>query len=287
MGCGENIRQAECELKYKTRVGKEFVFLQFAWDSWEYGSPDAPRAGQFFMIKPRRTGVFLGRPISCAYLNQDGAGFLVARRGAGTRDLCDMVLGEKADLIGPLGNAWTDFLPETRFEEEWKNVPFGEKPPGFKPILLVAGGIGIAPMTALLHENKFTGRPRDFAMIYGLRTEQDDLRWEEQILGIFRLHPRDMTWVTEDGSYGRKGRVTDFLEPEKYSEVCACGPEPMLKAVAEKCAAAGVRCLVSLERRMACGVGACLGCTVVTKTGNRRCCADGPIFDASEVIFDG
>jgi len=91
--------------------------------------------------------------------------------------------------------------------------------------------------------------------------------------------------ATEDGSAGLKGSVVDFLEPEKHSAVCACGPEPMMRAVAKKCADAGVPCFVSLERRMACGVGACLGCAVETAKGNRRCCADGPVFRAEEVFF--
>ena len=92
--------------------------------------------------------------------------------------------------------------------------------------------------------------------------------------------------ATENGKEGLKGRIPDFLEAEKYSAVCACGPEPMLKAVAEKCKKAGTPCFISLERHMACGAGACLGCTVKTINGNRRCCADGPIFNAEEIIFE-
>ena len=97
--------------------------------------------------------------------------------------------------------------------------------------------------------------------------------------------------ASENGKTGHKGRIPDFFEPEQYAAVCACGPQAMLKAVAVKCKNAGVPCFVSLEQRMACGVGACLGCTVKTINGNKglqnqRCCADGPIFNADEVIFD-
>jgi NAD(P)H-flavin reductase len=93
----------------------------------------------------------------------------------------------------------------------------------------------------------------------------------------------ELILATEDGSEGRKGLVLDFFEPQKYAVVCACGPIAMLKAAAVKCRAANVPCFVSMEARMACGVGACLGCTVKTAKGSRRCCADGPIFRAEDV----
>ncbi|MDR3248072.1 MAG: dihydroorotate dehydrogenase, partial [Treponema sp.] len=76
-----------------------------------------------------------------------------------------------------------------------------------------------------------------------------------------------------------------FVDYQDYAAVFACGPTPMLKAVAEKSKAAGVPCFISMEARMACGAGACLGCTIATTGGNRRCCADGPIFPAEEVLF--
>ena len=92
--------------------------------------------------------------------------------------------------------------------------------------------------------------------------------------------------ATEDGSEGYKGFITDFLELKRYAAVCACGPLPMLKTVGAMCGKAGLPCFVSMERRMACGLGACLGCTVKTINGNKRCCADGPIFPAGELHFD-
>jgi NAD(P)H-flavin reductase len=100
------------------------------------------------------------------------------------------------------------------------------------------------------------------------------------------LAARALILSTEDGSQGVKGRILDFFNPSGYSGVFACGPEPMLKAVRRACIAYGVQCYISLERKMACGVGACLGCTVRTTLGNRRCCVDGPIFYAGEVIFE-
>lgn len=252
--------------------------LEFDWDGPE------PRAGQFFMARPRSPDVFMGRPLSVMSWvpsrpprGEGSLVFLVAPRGRGTRELVRMrpraylfvggaADGERAEITGPLGNAWTDFLGR----------------PSDGPVALVGGGVGIAPLVALMGENRIGDLGYGLKLHAGFATDPRDAL--DAGAGIGAL--RDAIVATEDGTLGLKGRIPDFLEPEKYAAVCACGPEPMMKAVAEKCAAASVPCFVSMERRMACGVGACLGCTVKTSKGNRRCCADGPIFDAAEVIFD-
>jgi NAD(P)H-flavin reductase len=251
----------------------------------EYSSrtAPAPKAGQFFMIKPKRSAVFLGRPISVASLESDTVRFLIARRGRGTQELASMQIGEEAELIGPLGNAWTDFLSKIILPSG--NSPV-EKNGAGKPVALIGGGIGIAPLLALIGESGY-----NFDLYAGFRTGFKSMEEKAALFGPAFSGNGEIIIATEDGKEGLKGRIPDFLEPEKYAAVCACGPEPMLKAVAAKCKvgaanAAKVPCFVSLERRMACGVGACLGCTVKTVNGNRRCCADGPIFNADEVIFD-
>jgi len=285
-------RSARCELIYNDFISKDIFRLVFIWPESAQGRSAAPKAGQFFMIKPERSAVFLGRPISVAdwqpavkdnsrirkklrgnkspyqmyltekYLDSDTVTFLIARRGRGTLELAAMRTGEAAELTGPLGNAWADFLPKA-----------GK---GTIPVALVGGGIGLAPLSALLREEPpgYT-----FDLYAGFRTGF-------ALLGMVFSGTGNIIIATEDGKTGHKGLIPDFLEPEKYAAVCTCGPEPMLKAVAAKCRAASVPCFVSLERRMACGVGACLGCTVRTVNGNRRCCADGPIFNAEDVIFD-
>ena len=286
-----------CELIYNTPINNEIFRLDFIWTG------SAPKAGQFFMIKPKRSAVFLGRPISVArwataatdsdfirrkargkktphqryltgkYLESDTVTFLIAQRGQGTQELAAMYQGEEAELIGPLGNVWTDFLPA--------------KKNGDKPIALIGGGIGLAPLNALLCETQLQEAPEyTFDLYAGFRTGFRTQEEKFALLGAAYLETNKIIIATENGKDGHKGRIPDFLEPEHYAAVCACGPEPMLKAVAAKCKAAGVPCFVSLERRMACGAGACLGCTVKTINGNRRCCADGPIFKADEVIFD-
>ena len=285
------MEHASCELIRNESVNGELFSLEFAWKGL------LPKAGQFFMIRPKRSGVFLGRPIGAAHwlefpdepvINEywhkvyelekpggiNGAiTFFIAMRGKGTRELSDMSVrsqarpGEEAELIGPLGNAWTDFLPPAESL-------------GGKPVALISGGVGFAPLVALSSEDPGHG----FDLYAGFKTDPRGKRNEDL---FSRAAYKTVTVATEDGTLGQKGRITDFLEPEKYAAVCTCGPEPMMKAVAEKCAAADVPCFVSLERRMACGVGACLGCAVKLAARTCRCCADGPIFDAREVIFDG
>jgi NAD(P)H-flavin reductase len=249
-----------CELVNTNSFNGAIFRVDFAW------SGPAPRAGQFFMVKPKRSSVFLARPISVAGWRPASAvvTFLAAKRGAGTAELADLRPGETAELTGPLGNAWIDFLPG-----------------GKKPIALVSGGVGIAPLAALI------GELPDYAfhLYAGFKSGFQSREEKAAILGAAR-EPVKLVIATEDGSDGLQGRIPDFLEPEQYSCVCACGPEAMLKAVAARCKAAHIPCAVSLERRMACGVGACLGCTVPTINGSRRCCADGPVFHAEEIFFD-
>jgi NAD(P)H-flavin reductase len=256
------------ELIRRIPINSEIFRLVFAWPGENRSPRDTvPKAGQFFMIKPQRSAVFLARPISVAQWQDNTLTFLIALCGKGTQELALMQSGEKAELIGPLGNAWADFLPSV-------------KNSGNKPIALVGGGIGLAPLNAL------PGEESDyvFDLYAGFRTGFRNAEEKTALLGA--AGAANIIIATEDGREGLKGRIPDFLEPEKYAAVCACGPQPMLKAVAEKCKIAGVPCFISLERRMACGVGACLGCTVKTVNGNRRCCADGPVFKAEEVIFD-
>jgi len=254
------------ELIDNTSINDEIFRLDFVWKN------TPPKAGQFFMVKPKRSAVFLARPISVARFESDTVRFLIARRGGGTLELAALRPGDEAELIGPLGNTWADFLSAVKNGND-------------KPIALIGGGIGLAPLQALLYEKT----EYRFDLYAGFRTGFKNQDEKAALLGPADHKASNIIIATEDGTEGLKGRVPDFLEAGKYAAVCACGPQPMLKAVAAKCAAmgaAGVPCFISMERRMACGTGACLGCTVKTANGNRRCCIDGPIFKAEEVIFD-
>ncbi len=246
-----------------------------------------PKPGQFFMLRPVRSSVFLGRPISVAGADAnsgadanpgadadlgadanpgadaDGGGcalrFIIAERGRGTAELIALRAGDEVELSGPLGNTW----PEEASAQSAHR----------KPIALVGGGIGIAPL--LFFATTLPAGSYDFYA--GFRSKS---------YGLEGLEARTTVVATEDGCEGCTGRIPDFIEGADYSAVYACGPEAMLRAVVQVCESAGTPCWLSLERRMACGVGACLGCTVATKAGNRRCCVDGPVFSSQEVIFD-
>ncbi|MDR2403256.1 MAG: dihydroorotate dehydrogenase electron transfer subunit [Spirochaetaceae bacterium] len=245
----QNRECRRCKLAKKESLDGGLLILSFAW------SGPVPRAGQFFLMRPLRTRVFLARPISLFGSTSGGfLRFLIALRGRGTEDLAAMGRGEEAELTGPLGNAWGDMA-----------LPAG---PG--PVALVGGGIGIAPLAA-------------FAAELAEGTFDFYAGFKSRPFGLEGLSRKPVI-ATEDGSEGSCGRIPDFMDPAGYRAVYACGPEPMLQAVAASCSVAGVPCFVSLERRMACGVGACLGCTVETAGCNRRCCADGPIFSAGEVF---
>ena len=249
-----------CNLADYSPVNREYFILSFLWNG------QAPKAGQFFMIKPYRTSVFLARPISVCEYNETKniVKFLIARRGRGTEELSLLEIDERVQLTGPLGNAWEIFLPEKG------------------NAALIGGGAGIAPLAALVREKP----DYNFHFYAGFKCGFCEKEEKEAMLGS-ASYAKKLIIAAEDGINALGGRIVDFLfEPEKYDAVFACGPLSMLKAVKEKCDKCGVPCYVSLERRMACGAGVCLGCTVRTVKGNRRCCTDGPIFPTGELIFD-
>jgi NAD(P)H-flavin reductase len=178
--------------------------------------------------------------------------------------------GDEAELTGPLGRGWDEFY-----------APFRGS-----PIALVGGGIGTAPLNCFAAELD----QGSFDFYAGFRTGFTGEAEQEALVGQGLSRARELILAAEETGDGegrfRHGRIPGFLNPARYAAVFACGPEAMLRAVAASCGDAGTPCFMSLERRMACGVGACLGCTVQTTGGNRRCCADGPIFRAGELIFE-
>jgi NAD(P)H-flavin reductase len=180
-----------------------------------------------------------------------------------------MRAGDKAEISGPLGNAWSEFFSQKK-----------EK----KPVALIGGGVGVAPLNALASELK----EHSFDFYAGFKQGFKTFEEQYEVL-VSAVHTAaNLVLAAEEGGKQewKRGRITDHFDPAAYSGVYACGPEAMLKVVAEKCKAAGTPCFISMEKHMACGAGACLGCTVKTIHGNRRCCADGPIFNAEEIIFE-
>jgi dihydroorotate dehydrogenase electron transfer subunit len=163
--------------------------------------------------------------------------------------MAELSPGAQVSVLGPLGNGFA--------------VPDG-------PATLVGGGSGIASLYELA-----AARPHDLRVLLGGRTRADILGLEDfEKLGV------ELSLATDDGSLGRRGLVTDLLEPRAGETVYACGPLGMMQRARELASAARARCLVSLENNMACGFGVCLGCVVKTPAGFRYVCTHGPVFDA-------
>lgn len=231
------------------------------------------RAGQFVMIKAGPSAEPpLRRPFSILAVDPDRETFtlFVKAVGEGTRALCALREGERAQCLAPLGCAFTP------------------PPPGTEAVM-VAGGYGIAPFRLFSEElRRASRRGRVF---YGGRTLADlQLRDGFAPLGV------PLVPATEDGSLGARGRVTVPLEAYLDGrpgpvKLYACGPDPMLRAVARLAEARGLPAEVSLDPWMGCGIGTCLGCVVLVRpaVGSRpkyRCaCTEGPVFDAATVVW--
>jgi dihydroorotate dehydrogenase electron transfer subunit len=238
------------------------------------GVGGAMRPAQFFMIGVPGNDVLLRRPFSVCGLPgtfDDGTPgtlqVLYRVYGRATTLLASLKKGARLDVLGPLGRGF-------------------EPPADEAEIVVVAGGIGSAPFPAFLKELARSGRKA--SMIYGARSVH-----ELPLLDWFETHAERVTVTTDDGSAGTKGLVTLPLAPLLKSgrklHLYACGPNPMLKAVARLAVEAGVRCDLSLEAPMACGFGVCLGCVVPVKDGGEtrfeRVCVEGPVMPASRMAW--
>lgn len=215
--------------------------------------------GQFVQISVPADAGFLRRPLGIAEVSRtEGWIRLIYRQvGRGTEGLASAETGTSVSVLGPLGRGFYT---------------------GLEHPLLVGGGMGLTPLLffAAAHSNA--------SVLMGGRT-REEVFWEE----IYRPHVRECFVTTDDGSYGTQGFVTTLLpkllKDGAYDGVAVCGPPVMMERVAAIAAEYGVSCEVSLEKRMACGLGACLSCAVDTKSGRRKVCKDGPVFPAGEVYY--
>lgn len=219
--------------------------------------------GQFVEVRVDGTShTFLRRPISINYVDRDRneLWLLVATVGDGTRRMAEMQPGELLNCVLPLGNGFTP-------------AKSGEK------ILLVGGGVGVAPLLYMGAEMQKAGFEPTFLL--GARSAKDLL-----MLPLFKRYGR-VFMTTEDGSEGEKGFVTNhsLLRQEHFDRISTCGPTPMMKAVARYARQAGIDCEVSLENLMACGVGACLCCVEKTTEGNLCVCKEGPVFNVNRLLW--
>ncbi len=242
----------------------------------------APEPGQFFMLRARPSSVLLGRPISVYRSASGQVTFLILKKGRGTEELCALRSGDELDLLGPIGNRFV--LPADLVANALVSSSVLPASPSQAPrVALIGGGIGVAPVAGFsffLDNGSFDFYASFRSTPYGLDGIAD--------------RARKLAITTEDGSAGVKGMLPAVFNAEQYDLVYACGPTPMLRYVQGACAAARSAdgkasalpvCFLSLEEHMACGAGACLGCTVKTVAGNRRCCVDGPVFNGAEVIL--
>jgi dihydroorotate dehydrogenase electron transfer subunit len=223
------------------------------------------RPGQFVHIRISQGADFLlRRPFSVHRADAEAGHIEILYQvlGRGTRALADKHPGDVMDAIGPLGTGFS--VPE-----------------GAAHALVVAGGLGVAPMGMLLEHLAGVGVAT--TAVVGAPTEGRLLAME-----LVEANARRVLPCTDDGTCGTSGFVTAAL-PAALADhpdiAYVCGPEPMARAVAAACAEAGVPCQVSLERLMACGVGACLSCVVKLRDRQARACVDGPVFDAEEVCW--
>ena len=222
--------------------------------------------GQFVSIYSNDKSRLLPRPISiCEADEESGSLRLVFRiAGEGTREFSGLETGDRVDLVGPLGNGF----PTERAEG--------------KRVWLVGGGIGIPPMLQLDHDLEEMGAAASVTAILGYRDE------------TFLLEDFSCGCViaTEDGSSGTKGNVLDAIRENglKADVIYACGPAPMLRALKAYALEEGIECWLSMEEKMACGIGACLSCVCRStekdehsQVNNKRICTEGPVFLSTDI----
>ncbi len=219
--------------------------------------------GQFVEVRVDGSpSTFLRRPISIHFVDKESneLWLMVAMIGDGTRQMGRLQAGDTLNCVLPLGNAFT--MPAAKDEK----------------VLLVGGGVGVAPMLYLGSALHAQGIQPTFLL--GGRTAQDLLE-----LDLFNKYGR-VCVTTEDGSLGEKGFVTNHsVLNEHFDRICTCGPTPMMKAVAHYAKEHDITCEVSLENLMACGLGACLCCVEKTTEGNLCVCKEGPVFNIHRLLW--
>ena len=210
--------------------------------------------GQFINIKI--DDLYLRRPISVCDLYEDVITIIFKVVGKGTDKLSRYGKGKKLDILTGLGNGY-----DVR--------KAGDRP------MLIGGGIGVPPLYLLAKE--LISNNKDVSVVLGFNSVDDVILERE-----FKKLGCHVNVATVDGSYGKKGFVTDAMFDD-YSFFYTCGPHPMLKAVYDNTKTGGE---FSFEERMGCGFGACMGCSIKTKDGYKRICKDGPVLDKEEIVWE-
>lgn len=247
-----------------TVVSQKQIAAQ-VYDLWlETELTEDAHAGQFVAVYPHSAATLLPRPISICEVDRDRGRMRLVYRvaGKGTAEFSACRMGDTLDILGVLGNGF----------------PL-EKAAG-KKVFLMGGGIGIPPMLQLAKELE-----AEKHILLGYRDQ--DLFLQEDLGQYGQVYI-----ATEDGSVGVQGNVMDIIRVNELQAdvIMACGPMPMLRAIKQYAAVQKIEAYISLEERMACGVGACLGCVCTTSridhhshVNNARICTDGPVFEAGDV----
>ena len=236
------MKQLTFEIKTNEQIAKNVYRMQLG------GDTTGILPGQFVNIRVQ--GQFLRRPISVCNIADGILTIIYKVVGVGTEAMSHLPVGTQLDVLTVLGNGYD--LSKA-----------GDEP------LLVGGGVGVPPMYMLARQLREMGKT--VRVILGFNTK-DEVFYEEE----FRALGCDVTVTTVDGSHGVKGFVTNALDGQQ-SYYYTCGPLPMIKALLQ---AAGTNGEVSMEERMGCGFGACMGCTIQTTQGSKRVCKEGPVFPA-------
>ena len=251
-------------VKYKERVtvAEQICIAEGVYSMWLQTDKIAAEAvpGQFVSVYSNDASRLMPRPISICEIDKEKGMLRLVYRvvGKGTEEFSKMVPGDMVDIMGPLGNGF----------------PLGEK-----KALLIGGGIGVPPMLELAKQLNC-----EKIAVAGYRNETF-------LMDDFSKYC-DIYAATEDGSTGSKGTVLDAIRENKLEAdvIYACGPTPMLRALKAYAQENGIECWISMEEKMACGIGACLACVCQSTevdhhshVHNKRICKDGPVFRAEEV----
>ncbi len=255
------MRDVQAQVRFNNKITGDVCLMGIQWE----GRLPQMRPGQFVMVRVgRETDPLLRRPFSICGISEGNTVLILYKIvGKGTHIMGEMSEGDELQVLGPIGNGFQ--LPEKD-----------------KKAILIAGGIGIAPLIFLARE--MAGY--DIELFAGFGTSSDIIR-----PGEIGIRAGTVQIATEDGSEGHRGFITDLLAQRLElpasgnTVVYACGPMPMLKEVSSLCFKYRVPCQVSLETSMACGLGACLGCAVkrAASDGYYYVCKDGPVFDARQI----
>lgn len=262
----------DIEIVKKIEGQPNVYFLQTTFEL-ERKEQVSPKAGQFYLLKSKKSNVNYNRPISVYHSTEKinsrskkelTVQFLILEKGEGTQELCHMNVGEKMTIIGPLGTAWAK--PD-------ENLLKSSKP----KIAIVGGGIGVAPVANLA--STLPNASYDFYASF-----------KSGSYGLENVKAANLKITTDDGSVGIHGMLPvafskEAIKAAGYELIYACGPTPALAYVKNVADELGIKCWISMEHRMLCGLGACLGCMIETTEGLKRCCKDGPVFDSKILEF--